>query len=166
MKDAMLRVIFVCTGNICRSPMGVGIMKDRLQKEGIDSFEVTSMGTHGLDNKPASSNGAKICAEHGIDISDHRSRELIIHEMDRADIIFCMEKVHKEYIRVFFPRFEDKTQLLGAWPDRKENRKAGIPDPYGKSERAYRKTFKVISDHIDYVLPHVIENFFNSGESN
>lgn len=159
MKDAMLRVIFVCTGNICRSPMGEGIFRDRWEKLEKGEIKVSSMGTHGLDNKPASTSGQEICLENGIDISNHRSRELVASEMEEADLIFCMEKVHREYIRVFFPRFEEKTVLLGAWPDRKENRKANVADPIGKNEKAYRKTFKIISDHIDHVMPFVVEHY-------
>ena len=153
----MIKVIFVCTGNICRSPMAEGILRYKWQQLGLGEIDVSSMGTHGLDTHLASPHGISVCAENGIDISGHTSQQLITSEMESADIIFCLEKIHKEHIRIFFPAFADKTFLLGAWPDRPEKRKSNIPDPYGGPMRAYKKIFNRISKEIDYIIPFLQE---------
>ncbi|MBD3391952.1 MAG: low molecular weight protein arginine phosphatase [Chitinivibrionales bacterium] len=154
----MISVVFVCTGNLCRSPMAEGILRDRWLKRGRGDLTVSSMGIHGLDSQPASQHAREVCAEHGIDISPHRSRQLVYEELEGAHLVLAMEPVQKEFVGLFFPRFKDKVFLLGAWPG-KETRKSTISDPMGQSIRMYRRTFETIAEHIDRIIPS-IEEFY------
>ncbi|MBD3316546.1 MAG: low molecular weight protein arginine phosphatase [Chitinivibrionales bacterium] len=151
MVDTFLSVVMVCTGNICRSPMAEGILRDRWLKRGHDDLIVTSMGIHGLDNNPPTEAARRVCEEHGIDISSHRSRPLIGDELSDADLILTMDVVQREYVQLFFPIARDRVFLLGAWPG-PENRKNIIKDPIGGSLRVYRKTFEIIEGHINRIL--------------
>jgi len=146
-----MRVVFICTGNICRSPTAEGILRTRWYDLGYEG-NVSSMGISGLDNSPATDYAQQVCLEHDIDISSHRSRPLMGEELQKANFIFCMEPVHKRHLQTFFPWFKDRVYLLGAWPE-KETRKSVIKDPMGGSLERYRQTFDVIHHHIDRVLP-------------
>jgi len=154
----MVNIVFVCTGNLCRSPMAEGILRDRWTKLGRNDLLVTSMGIHGVDSQPASENARLTCEEHAIDISSHRSRQLVYEELEAAHLILAMERVQKDFIELFFPRFREKVFLLAAWPG-KETRKSNIDDPMGGTVKAYRRTFDAIASHVDRVLAAIIEYY-------
>ena len=154
----MVRVIFVCTGNLCRSPMAEGILRERWKGLGRNDLTVSSMGIHGLDNQPATEFAAQVCEEHNIDISTHRSRQLVYEELTAAHLIFAMEQVQKEFVDMFFPRVQDKTFLLAAWPG-EATRKSLIADPMGRPIKAYRRAFDTIAQHIDRILPELVEYY-------
>jgi len=148
----MKRIVFICTGNICRSPMAEGLLRHKGLVPGREDVIVSSMGISGLNNEPATEHTRAVCLANGFDMSQHRSRPVIGDELKGADLIFCMETVHKEFVRTFFPWYKDKTFLLGAWPG-KETRKSGIQDPMGGSLQVYRRIFSIIETHIDRILP-------------
>lgn len=147
----MPHYLFVCTANICRSPMAEGILRHRADQDGRHDFAVGSLGINGMDNQPAAPFAQRVCLEHGIDISAHRSRPITNDLLQRADMLFCMEPVHRDFIRTFFPWHRAKVALLGAWPE-KETRKSGIPDPIGAPFEAYQKVFDMIYGHIDRIF--------------
>ncbi|MEE8431637.1 MAG: hypothetical protein V3S16_10335 [Candidatus Desulfatibia sp.] len=150
----MLNIIFVCTGNICRSPMAEGFLRHKWQEMRRQDLKVSSMGTHGLDDSPPEEHAQAVCEEHGCDISSHRSRSLIGDELQKADLIFCMEPVHKKFVQTFFPWYRERIFLLGAWPG-KENRKSSIADPMGGSYEDFQRIFAMIRNHIGRILPHL-----------
>ena len=145
-------IIFVCTGNICRSPMAEGILKHRCKEMRGNDLVVSSMGIHGLTDYPAVDYAKDACAENGIDISSHIARPIIGEKLQEADLILCMEPVHIKFLQTFFPWFRDKVFLLGAWPEKKA-RKSTIKDPMGGSIEDFRRTFRIIQGHIDRILP-------------
>jgi len=155
----MVHIVFICTGNICRSPMAEGLLRARWKECGYDGLIVSSMGIHGLDHQEASSLAREICSEHTIDISSHRSRRLDLSELESSDLVLSMEKIHREFLKLFFPRLDDKSSLLGAWPD-ESGRKSDIRDPMGKSKKVYLQVFNIISGHIDRIIPAIRELYF------
>jgi len=148
----MLNIVFVCTGNICRSPMAEGFLRYQWHQMGRDDLIVSSMGIYGLNDSPATEYAQAVCKKNGFDISSHRARSLVREEFLKADLILCMEPVHKKFIQVFFPWHRDKAALLGAWPDR-ATRKSSIEDPMGGSYKKYQKIFSIIKVHIERILP-------------
>jgi protein-tyrosine-phosphatase len=148
----MPHIVFVCTGNICRSPMAEGVMRHKFKEEGRHDMTVSSMGIHGLNGYSATEYAQKVCVEDGIDISHHKARYLVGDELQMADLILCMETVHKKFIQTFFPWLHKKVFLLGAWPE-KQTRKSGIKDPMGGSYEKYQKVYNLIKTHIERIIP-------------
>ena len=151
-------IIVLCTGNICRSPMAEAIFRKRFIELGREDIIVSSMGTHGLENHPASEYAVKVCSEHGMDITRHRSRSLVPKELKKSDLIFTMEPDQKEFVLMFFPQVCDRVFLLGAWPG-KEKRNKIINDPIGGTIYDYRKTFGIIQNHIERIIPVLFARF-------
>ena len=143
--------------------MAEGILRHKWKMSGREGLAVSSMGIHGLDHQEASKLGRELCAENGIDISSHRSRKLVMPELEEADLILSMEWVQKDFLRVFFPRLDDKSFLLSLWPDierRKKSKKDNIKDPYGSNKRAYEEAFRVISEHVTRVMLALEQIYF------
>lgn len=152
----MLKIIFVCTGNICRSPMAEGILRHRCKEMGRNDLVVSSMGIHGLTDSPAVDYAQDACEEEGIDISFHIARPIIGEELQGADLILCMEPIHTKFLQTFFPWQRNKIYLLGAWPKEKA-RKSAIQDPMGGPIEDFRRAFNIIQNHIDRILPLLLE---------
>jgi protein-tyrosine phosphatase len=136
--------------------MAEGILKHRCKEKGRNDLVVSSMGIHGLTDSPAFELAQDACVEKGIDISYHIARTIIGEELQEADIVLCMETVHSRFLQTFFPWHRNKIFLLGAWPKEKA-RKSAIKDPMGGTIEDFRRTFNIIQNHIDRILPLLLE---------
>jgi len=132
--------------------MAEGFWRYKWHQTERDDTIVSSMGIYGLNDSPATEYAQAVCKKNGFDISSHRARSLVGEELLKADLILCMEPVHKKFVQVFFPWHRDRVALLGAWPD-KQTRKSSIEDPMGGSYKKYQKTFGIIKVHIERILP-------------
>ena len=150
----MTHVVFICTANICRSPMAEGIFRHKADLTGRGDLTTASMGIHGLPDEPASEPAREVCEAHGIDISAHRSRSISGEELQQSDLILCMEPGHRKFVQTFFPWHRQRVFLLGAWPG-KQTRKSVIKDPIGAPMAVYRMIFEVIDKHIDRIWEHL-----------
>jgi len=132
--------------------MAEGLLRHKWQEIGRDDLFVSSMGTHGLNGLPPTEYAQVVCKENGFDISSHKARSLVDEDLKKADLILCMESVHKKFVQTFFPWHRDRLFLLGAWP-KKETRKSAIDDPMGGSIEEFQRIFSIIEGHIERILP-------------
>ncbi len=126
-----MNILFVCTGNTCRSPMAEGYLKSL----GLENIAVKSCGL-AADGSPVSKNSVKALREIGIDISGHISRTIAAEDIDWADRIICMSNSHKAYLE---PYAKEKLSVLGG----------GISDPFICGLEVYRACRDEITKAID-----------------
>jgi protein-tyrosine-phosphatase len=139
-------VLFVCTGNICRSPIGQALLRRRLKREGLSDWEVESAGTWTVDGASASAHAIQLMAEQGVDLAAHRSRGVDEGILERADLILVMTRSHIEALRLEFPDQARKIYMLSEMVD---GHRYDIKDPYGGSLTDYEVCVRVLSKLIE-----------------
>ncbi|HBC7113715.1 TPA: protein tyrosine phosphatase [Raoultella ornithinolytica] len=127
-------ILIVCTGNICRSPIGERFLRQALPNKRIDSA-----GTGALVDHNADSSAIKIAALNGLSLEGHKGRQFTSSLARNYDLILVMEKSHIEQIGRVAPEARGKTMLFGQWIGQRE-----IPDPYRKSEEAFASVYQLI----------------------
>lgn len=138
-----MKILFVCTANICRSFMAERILKGKLEGNRCNIEKVSSAGISGvMEGMPGDPKAVKMLVDKGFDSYNHESRLLTEDMVDEADKIIVMEKIHREEIVSKYPDVEEKVYLLksfsGIGPDEQ------IKDPYGLSSYHYRLCFAEI----------------------
>jgi glycine hydroxymethyltransferase len=131
----MKTVLFVCTGNICRSPMAEGLF--RHATKGRNDFRVVSAGVGAVDGLPPSEFAVRALRELNIDISKQRSRMLTADLVNQADYIFGMTHSHVDAITLLYPQAAEKTFLLREFDETLESYENDISDPIGGSYEVY-----------------------------
>ena len=142
----MPRILFVCTGNICRSPAAEALLKDRLERNGLTGWEVESAGTWTVDGRSASRYVVQVLAERGLDLRQHQSRTVNHRMVKRADLVLAMTQNHAEALRLEFPDQADKIYLLSQM---KDSRHYDVDDPYGGTLMEYQACVNELTDLID-----------------
>ncbi len=157
----MHRVLFVCTGNLYRSPLAAAFFSKKLQTDGVAGrWTVASAGTWTMPGKAVPSNFLKAARSFGIDLKEHRTRQLNETLLAAADLILVMEKGHREALRIEFPALQPRIQLLSEAADRLEY---DVPDPAG-STLAVNSIIVGMSGLIDRAYPRICQRV-QSGES-
>lgn len=149
-----MKILMVCLGNICRSPLAEGIMQKKIDEAGLP-WKVDSAGTNGLHNgenpHPLSQ---KVARQHAIDISRQRSRRLVKEDFDRYDKIYAMAgDVVEEMKWIAKEKFNPaKVDLLLNELYTGQNR--DIPDPWYGGEEGYHEVFELIDQACDALVQH------------
>lgn len=139
-----VQILFVCTGNTCRSPMAEGIFRKYLAEKlqcnvddlGKMGYKVKSAGIIGSSGFPASAEAVIACVAMGVDIKAHRNKALSKELIEESDIIFAMEQIHRDRVIALVPKAANKCLLLAG--------DTGVPDPIGQSQQFYNNCAKLI----------------------
>lgn len=141
----MKKILFVCTGNTCRSPMAAYLLRDLLQKEGMAAdVLIESAGLAAEPGDPISENAALALRERGISAEGHRAKQLTLPLVEQADLIYVMTEAHRQAIIRAVPAADEKIRVLQ------------VPDPYGMDLYAYRECLKKLEDVLKKQLPDIL----------
>ncbi|ABI56152.1 low molecular weight protein-tyrosine-phosphatase [Alkalilimnicola ehrlichii MLHE-1] len=141
MRLPFTRFLVVCTGNICRSPMGEAYLRDRLGAGG--EFLIGSAGTGALVGYPADDHAITAMQEKGLDISAHRAQQLTLALARNYDLLLVMDDGHREWIEKNHPVLRGRLYRFGHWLD------AEVVDPVGQPLEAFREARDLIERSAD-----------------
>ena len=138
------RVLFVCTGNTCRSPMAAAVLRDMAKREGLD-LEVRSAGTAAFDGQPAADDAVQVLGERGAELREHRARRLRPEDVAWADLILAMTRAQRDRLRDEHPDAAGKIFTLAEYA---EGTQRDVEDPVGLGREAYRFTLQQIEEYL------------------
>lgn len=139
-----MKILFVCTGNTCRSPMAEGIFRKMLADKNIDNVTCSSAGLFAMTGDEVTPNAVKACERFEVDISAHRARRITGHVLDETDKFVCMTPEHAASLSMYVP--SEKIMILGG----------GIPDPFGSDLETYIKTANYIKTALGMQMDNII----------
>lgn len=147
-----LKILMVCLGNICRSPLAEGVLRDKVSAAGLD-WEIDSAGTNGYHiGEAPHALSRKVARQHGIEIGNQRARQFSAADFQRFDKIYAMaDDVIDDMRRIAGRQFdEDKVDLLmnELHPGRNED----VPDPWYGPEPGYHEVYDLIDAATDKII--------------
>lgn len=148
-----MKILFVCLGNICRSPIAEGILKQQAQQNGLNHWEIDSASTNtyhtGEAPHPLSQ---KICRNHNIDISKQRARRIKPSDMEQYDIIWVMAEDVMQDIKHIMGSAFDSTKVqyfMDVFPHKATK---DVPDPWYGGEEDFVTTFNIIKEGCSHII--------------
>jgi protein-tyrosine phosphatase len=150
----MSLILFVCTGNICRSPMAEGLLRHRLAQEGLSKrHRVASAGVWALDGHAASEHSITVMAERDIEISHHIAHTITAGDVAEAELILVMSREHQDVIGSTWPQYSWKVYRISEMADKRRD----VRDPYGGPIDEYRSCADTIEQYLDRGYDRILE---------
>lgn len=160
-SKSKFQILFVCSGNSCRSPLAEGLLRLKLPSRLQDEVEVKSAGTLGIEGSPAARYSVELVQEMGGDISNHRSQSLTEELMRETDLVLAMASEHVDYLHEEFPQYRENVFLLkrfgrAAGEANTDDSDDDIFDPVGLSKETYRLCAEIIDEELERIMPTLV----------
>lgn len=155
-EDGPVRVLFVCTGNICRSPTAEGVFRDLVTREGLSGqVHIESAGTHGYHvGDPPDARSQMSAKKRGVDLSGLRARRAKAADFTKFDYVLAMDFTNIDALRSLAPKASGKKlQLLMAFAPGEELRE--VPDPYYGEGDGFERVLDMIEEASGGLLSHI-----------
>ena len=149
----MKKIIFVCTGNTCRSAMAHKML-EKMTKEKNKEIEVFSCGTGAWDEAHSTYEAIKVMEEYNVDLKTHKATHINRANIDAMDAVLCVTTSHKNYIANNYPELKDKVYTIKEYAGNDES-DLELNDPWGYDIATYRKCAKEIEECIERILEKV-----------
>lgn len=134
-------ILLVCLGNICRSPLAEAMLQQEFPEKNISSAGLTALVDH-----PADPFAQRVAAEHGLDLSQHRARQITDEMCHEAELILVMESWHKKELETLYLSSRGRIFCLGQQGEQQHD----IADPYGHGYEAFRVAYEAIAEGVNY----------------
>jgi protein-tyrosine-phosphatase len=153
-RAPLFRLVILCTGNTCRSPLAAAAFREELGAD-AERVEILSAGTLAAEGQPASAGSCEVAAQAGVDLSAHRSRRATAEMVRGADLVLVMEPEHAR-AALSLGADAEQVHVMSEWPDGGEPGLA-VSDPFGGSREAYEECWRRIRHHVRRIVPRVRE---------
>lgn len=156
----MVKVLFVCLGNICRSPLAEGIFNRMIEEKGLSSeIECDSAGTIGFHSGELPNHGSrKVAKKHGFDLT-HRSRMIRLLDFDQFDYLVVMDENNYRDVKDWAAQYKGKHPfqifMMRDFDDKKSGK--AVEDPYGGSQAVFEECYHILDESCTNFLAYIME---------
>ena len=147
MAQPLSNILFLCIGNICRSPFAHRLFEKLTVDQGLLGFNARSAGLMALPGNAATLMAQQVAAEYGVDLAEHKAQAVSKELIDRSDLILVMEKSQEDMLIDDFPEASGRVRLMRRFA-RFGSHARSIADPYGLNYEAYRFCYLDIEDAV------------------
>lgn len=153
-----MKIMFICTGNICRSAMADWLLKKKLEDKHIENIEVCSCGVYAQDyDVPTWEARSVMKDEYGVDMSKHRAQNIKRSDIKNMDLILCATSSHKNAVLDMYPDLKGKIYTMKEYVnyDREYHDKVNIEDPWGYDIETYRSCVAEIDECLELLIKKI-----------
>ncbi len=148
-----MKILMVCLGNICRSPLAEGILKSKVSSEFV---QVDSAGTAGYhEGELPDKRSIAVAKKYGINITDQRSRKFSVTDFDSFDVIYAMDESNYDNIVALSRGNKDKSKVKMILQELDPDQKLNVPDPYYGGELGFENVYQMLNDACNVIISKI-----------
>ena len=146
-----MKIMFICTGNICRSAMAHRMLEKRLEDINNTEIEVYSCGIYAENGDGSTYNAINVMKDYDVDLSKHRATNINKSNIEEMDLILCATNVHKQEVIYMYPKLKEKIFTMKEYVN-KNTQDIDIKDPWGYDSYVYTRCAEEINEVIDVII--------------
>ena len=148
-----MKILMVCLGNICRSPIAEGILRHKLEEKGINNVETDSAGTASYHVGEAPDKRMQATAlKNGVDISDLKARQFVQSDYDNFDLIYAMDESNLENMLSLARNEADKAKVQLILNEYQPGENMEVPDPYYGGDSGFQHVFDLLDESVEVLI--------------